>query len=104
MIHAQKDFSKVDRYTAVVKRNHLLAYQHGEVIIRHLVLPNHLDCCSKPIIKYIAENLPNTVVNIMAQYRPEYMANKHKEICRPTLPEEVMQVKQYADTLGIHQI
>jgi putative pyruvate formate lyase activating enzyme len=99
-----KRLSKIDGYTAVVKRNHLLAYQHGEVIIRHLVLPHHLDCCSNPIINYIAENLPNTVVNIMPQYRPEYLANEYKEIARPTSPEEVMQVKEYAETLGIHQI
>jgi putative pyruvate formate lyase activating enzyme len=99
-----KKLSKVDGYTAVVKRNHLLAYQHGEVIIRHLVLPHHLDCCSKPIINYIAENLQNTVVNIMPQYRPEYLANEYKEISRPTSPTEVLQVKEYAEILGVHQI
>jgi len=99
-----KRLSKVDGYTAVVQRNHLLAYQYGEVIIRHLVLPHHLDCCSKPILNYIAENLQNTVVNIMPQYRPEYLANEYKEISRPPSPHEVMQVKEYAETLGIHQI
>ena len=99
-----KRLSKVDGYTAVVQRNHLLAYQYGEVIIRHLVLPHHFDCCSKLIINYIAENLPDTVVNIMPQYRPEYLANEYKEISRPPSPHEVMQVKEYAETLGIHQI
>jgi len=99
-----KRLSKIDQYIAVVKRNHILAYQHGEVIIRHLVLPNHIDCCSKPIIKYIAEHLPNTVVNIMAQYRPKYKACEYKDISRSITPLEVSQVKEYADDLGIHQI
>ena len=53
-----KRLSKVDGYTAVVKRNHLLAYQHGEVIVRHLVLPNHEACCSQRIIQWIQENTP----------------------------------------------
>jgi putative pyruvate formate lyase activating enzyme len=99
-----KRLSNVDEYISVVKRNHMVAYQHSELIIRHLVLPNHIECCSKPIIQYIAENLPNAVMNIMAQYRPEYIAYEYKEISRPVLHEEVLQVKEYADNLGIHQI
>lgn len=99
-----KRLSDTDAYLKVVKRNHNLAYQHGEVIVRHLVLPSHIDCCSKPIIDYIAEHLPNAVVNIMAQYRPEYMAYEYKEISRPTSPEEVLQVREYAEKVGIHQI
>ena len=99
-----KRLSNVDGYVAIVKRNHMFAYQHGEVIVRHLVLPNHINCCSKPIINYLAENLPNAVVNIMAQYRPEYMAYEYKEISRPALPEEVLQVKEYAEKRGIHEI
>lgn len=99
-----KRLSDVDEYTAVVKRNHMLAYQHSEVIVRHLVLPNHFDCCSKPIMEYIANNLPNAVVNIMAQYRPDYKAFEYKDIARIVLPDEVLQVKEYAEKLGIHQI
>jgi len=99
-----KRLSSVENYVSVVKRNHMDAYQHGEVIIRHLVLPNHIECCSKPIIDHIAEHLPNAVVNIMSQYRPEYIAYEHKEISRPVLPEEVMQAREYAEHRGLHQI
>jgi len=99
-----KRLSKVDGYTAVVRRNHLLAYEHGEMIIRHLVLPNHIDCCSKPVIKFIAQHLPNALVNIMAQYKPEYRASEQKDISRSVSPEEIVQVKEYAEKLGIHQI
>ena len=99
-----KRLSKVDGYTAVVRRNHLLAYEHGEMIIRHLVLPNHIDCCSKPVIKFIAQHLPNALVNIMAQYKPEYRASEQKDISRSVSPEEIAQVKEYAEKLGIHQI
>jgi uncharacterized Fe-S radical SAM superfamily protein PflX len=40
----------------------------------------------------------------MGQYRPEYRANEQKDISRPVSPEEVNAVKEYADTLGIHQV
>jgi putative pyruvate formate lyase activating enzyme len=97
-----KRLSQVDGYTAIVQRNHLQAYQQGEVIVRHLVLPHHFDCCSKPIIDFLADKLPDVVVNIMAQYRPEYKASQYSEIARPVLSEEVMQVKEYAENRGIH--
>jgi len=96
--------SKVDNYLEIIKRNHKIAYENGEMIIRHLVMPNHIDCCSKPIIKWISENLPNAVVNIMEQYRPEYKAYEHKEISRAVSLAEVLQVKEYADKLGIHEV
>ena len=96
--------SKVDNYMKVVKRNHKIAYKNGEMIIRHLVMPNHVECCSKPIIKWISEKLPNAVVNIMAQYRPEYKAYDYEDISRSVSIEEVLQVKEYVNKLNIHKI
>jgi putative pyruvate formate lyase activating enzyme len=40
-----KRLSKVDDYFKIVKRNHKIAYENGHMIIRHLVMPNHIDCC-----------------------------------------------------------
>ena len=99
-----KHFSKVDNYFETVGRNHLKAYQNGELIIRHLVMPNHLDCCSKPIADWIAKNTPGAVINIMGQYRPEYHADEYKDISRKIYVEEVLQIKGYAEQLGIYQI
>ena len=96
--------SKVDNYTKIIKRNHKIAHDNSEMILRHLVMPNHVECCSKPIMKWISENLPNAAVNIMAQYRPEYKAYDYEDISRPVSIEEVLQVKEYANKLNIHQI
>jgi putative pyruvate formate lyase activating enzyme len=85
----------------VVKRNHLLAYQHGEVIVRHLVLPNHGACCSQRIIDWIKENIPQVAVNIMGQYRPEYHAEEYKEIAYPVSKEAYLQIKEYAKAQGL---
>ena len=77
-----KRLSKVDNYFRIIKRNHKIAYKQGELIIRHLVLPNHIKCCSEPIFQWINRNIPDVAVNVMAQYRPEYHAYEHKEISR----------------------
>jgi len=90
-----KRLSKIDNYMQIIKRNHKIAYENGDMIIRHLVMPNHIDCCSKPIVEWINENLPNAVVNIMGQYCPEYKANDYKDISRFVSKEEVLQVKDW---------
>ncbi len=99
-----KRLSKVDNYLDIVKRNHKIAHENAVMIIRHLVMPNHVDCCSKPIMDWIEKNLPKACVNIMGQYRPEYHAHDYYDISRYVSMEEVLQVKDYADRLKIHQI
>jgi len=93
-------------YREAAVRNHLLAARHGDMIIRHLVLPNHLECDTKPILRWIAENIKDRVlVNIMEQYRPEYLVLSHPErypdVARRPSRDEMMEAYRYADELGI---
>ena len=93
-------------YREVVTRNHLIASMHGDMIIRHLVLPNHVECDTKPILKWIAENIGEKVlVNIMEQYRPEHQVltkpELYKDIARRPYREELMEAYNYAKQLGI---
>lgn len=99
-----KRLSKVDNYMKIIQRNHKIAHDNGDIIIRHLVMPNHIECCSKPVLKWISKNLPNAAINIMAQYRPEYHAYKYYDISRPITSDEVKIVKEYAKQLNIHEI
>ncbi len=97
--------SGVQNYFDIVSRNHLMAYNSGEVIIRHLVMPNHLECCTIPILEWVAENMPNCIVNIMGQYRPEHRArseqDKFPDIARRVSAQEMQIARAKADELGI---
>ena len=99
--------SSAPKYFETVTRNLEIAIKHGDMIIRHLVLPNHLECCTKPILKWIAKNLPKgkVLVNIMAQYRPEYLVAKHpskwSEIARRPTHKEMVEAYSLAKSLGI---
>jgi len=99
--------SAVPRYFDVVTRNLKIAVESGSMIIRHLVLPSHVECCSLRVLKWIAENLPldRVLVNIMDQYRPEHLVAKYPrrwpELVRPVYREEVERVYAYASRLGI---
>ncbi|MFQ5831071.1 MAG: radical SAM protein [Candidatus Thorarchaeota archaeon] len=97
--------SGVKDYFDIVSRNHLTAYNFGEVIIRHLVMPSHLECCTFPVLEWISENMPNCMVNIMGQYRPEHKVlwekDRFPDIARGVSREEMQRAFEKAEELGI---
>lgn len=89
--------SDAPNYWENCTQNHLEGKKYGELIIRILVLPNHLECCTKPIIKWIAKNLGvETRVNIMFQYRPEWRAYEIPELRRRLTRNEMEKAIQLA--------
>jgi len=97
--------SKAKNYMEITKRNHLIAGKQAEVIIRHLVLPGHLDCCTQPILEWISENLGREVkVNVMAQYRPEHKAMDYEELTRRLTWDEFQHALNLAKELGMHLV
>lgn len=100
-----RELSKVNKYFEVISRNHKIAHDSGNILIRHLVLPTHLDCCTKPILKWISENLPNALVNIMGQYHSDYLVSgnpdKYKSITGRVSSEEMVKAYDYAEKFGI---
>jgi putative pyruvate formate lyase activating enzyme len=93
--------SKVRNYWAIATRNIKLAHDSGDMIIRHLVLPNHLECCTRPVLKWIAENATRALVNVMDQYHPEHLVlkypEKYREIARRLRREEILEAYRIAD-------
>jgi len=98
-------YSRVMRYFEVTSRNHAMAYKNGDTIIRHLVMPGHLECCTKPILYWIVKNCPRALVNVMGQYRPEHLVlrepGKYAEIARSPTTRMLQEAYDYADQLGI---
>jgi len=98
--------SGVVDYFDVISRNHKIAHDEGsgEMIIRHLILPNHLDCCTFPILEWIAEYCPNALVNVMQQYRPTHLVpgnSDYSEIDRRPSREEIRSAYEKAEELGL---
>ncbi len=98
-----KRLSGIENYVSVTVRNLKIAIEWGDMIIRHLVLPNHVECCTKPVLRMIAENLPRdrVLVNIMDQYRPEHRAYTYPDIARRPSWKELEEAYGYATKLGI---
>jgi putative pyruvate formate lyase activating enzyme len=97
--------SAVKDYTSIVQRNLVLAAEDSEVLIRHLVLPNHVECCSKPIIDFVAERFGDSVaVHLMSQYDPVWKAKEYKDISRGLRKKEFTEVVKYAKEKGLAYI
>ncbi|MGZ5539935.1 MAG: radical SAM protein [Halobacteriota archaeon] len=66
-------YSNVDNYVGTVTRN-LLASK-DRLIVRHLVMPSHIRCCTEPIVKWVREHAPDVKFNLMFQYAPYNVVN-----------------------------
>ena len=71
------------------------------IIIRHLVLPNHIDD-SKKVFNEIANlfNPQNTIISLMGQYTPMYKACDYPDIDRSLKPLEYKIVQNHILNLG----
>lgn len=71
------------------------------VIIRHLILPNHLEN-SKKVFSWIKEKFDkNVLVSVMAQYFPSNKANLESDINRKLNQEEYDEIENYIFDLDI---
>lgn len=83
-----EELSGVDGYFEVVSGNFAQAFVSAEVMVRHLVLPGHLECCTRPVMEWASRNMPGVYFNLMFQYRPEYKAGLYPTIDARLTPEE----------------
>ena len=77
------------------------------VLVRHLVMPNHIEQ-TKQILKYIANEVsPETYVNLMSQYRPQHrvlQGSAYEQINRSISAEEYQRAIEYAEQCGLSRV
>jgi putative pyruvate formate lyase activating enzyme len=80
-----------------------------DLTIRHLVMPGHVECCTRPVLEWIAATMPEVPVNVMDQYHPDNFCDpcspkfdpKYRALARRPMREEVLQAFRYARGLGL---
>lgn len=108
-----KRLSKVDNYfeiaTNAIKEMHRQVGHHAfnkdgimqkGMIIRHLVLPNHI-LNSRRVLKWINDNMNDVYVSVMAQYFPTYKAKDIDDINRKLTKEEYEEIENYLYRLNL---
>jgi putative pyruvate formate lyase activating enzyme len=72
--------AKTPDYVRGVRENLLWAAEHSELIVRHLLMPGHVDCCWRPVAEWLAANLPGVKVNLRSGFWPAWHAARHTEL------------------------
>jgi len=102
--------AKTPWYWETVTGNVALLDEWGEdFTIRHLVMPNHVECCTYPVLEWIAEHMPEAPVNVMAQFHPDNFCDsasvkyrdKYEEIARRPTHRELDASWRRARELGL---
>lgn len=92
----------VSRYVEAAKRNFLLAAGSADLIIRHLVVPGHVECCLRPVAEWVAANLPEAPFNLMFQYTPFFEALTDPRLSRQLTPDEEHRAAEIVSSLGLN--
>jgi putative pyruvate formate lyase activating enzyme len=74
------------------------------LLVRHLVMPGHLDE-TREILKFLADEISaHTFVNVMDQYRPCYRAREFASINRGITPAEFAEALESGRQAGLSRI
>ncbi len=74
------------------------------VLVRHLVMPGLLDE-TREIFRFLCREIsPDTYVNVMGQYRPEYRAAEYPEIDRRPTAREMTEARQLFFEAGLSRL
>jgi len=94
--------AKISDYASVVRENLLWANAHSELIVRHLLMPGHLDCCWRPVAEWLLENLPGVKVNLRSGFWPAWRSARHAELRSTVSEDETRRAWQVAEHYGLN--
>ncbi len=66
--------ASVPHYVAAARRNLKWIARQTPVIVRHLLLPGHLDCCFRPTVAWLAAELPGVRFRLYTGFVPCWQA------------------------------
>jgi putative pyruvate formate lyase activating enzyme len=107
-----KNYSNSPRYPHLVKNtlSYLYKQKNGQnklnkgqippIIIRHLILPGHIDE-TRRILTWIKKNAPEAWISVMSQYQPYFKAKEFAKINRTLNLKEYNQIKKLVEALGL---
>jgi len=96
--------AKVPDYVRVVRENLLWASEHSELIVRHLLMPGHVECCWHLVAEWLAAALPGVKVNLRSGFWPAWQAARHPELRGTVSTPESVRAVDLARRLGLNLV
>ena len=89
-------------YIETVQRNIIEAAAHSDVIVRHVIMPGHVECCLKPILEWLRADLPGAKLSLRDNYVPpvesRYAAKEYLN------GNELRSAVEMAESMGLNLI
>jgi len=94
----------VRNYGRIVRENLLWAARDSELIVRHLLMPGHRECCWRPVAEWLAAELPGVKVSLRPAFWPAWRAARHPELRGTVSADESARAFELAAELGLNLI
>ena len=94
----------IDNYLSIVTRNLTIAASQSKLIVRHLLLPGHAECCYRPIVHWLRHNLPSAPLSLRDSYLPSWRASRFADLAHPLDPRDGKEALDLANRMGLKVI
>jgi putative pyruvate formate lyase activating enzyme len=99
-----RHLAKVNDYLSILRRNLMQVICKGDVIVRHLLLPGHFECCVRPLVAWLAAELPHVKVSLRDGYLPHWQAGRYLELVKPLERDAPGRARELACNAGLRLI
>lgn len=91
-------------YSGVVRTNLVNTAGRGRLILRHLLMPGHIECCTIPVLEWAARELSGVEVSILTQYLPPWRTAADAQLNRTVSDDERAAALDIADKKGLRLV
>ena len=95
------ELAGIEDYFDTMARLIPLTRSGGALLVRHLLMPGHLTCCTEPVLDWLSRHVPDVGVNLMTGYQPFQLAGKRGAMGNRVPKEEVEQAVQALHASGL---
>jgi putative pyruvate formate lyase activating enzyme len=96
-----QELSRTHGYVAAITETLLWAEAHTDLIVRHLLMPGHVQCCWNPVAAWLAEHLPGAKVSLRFGYWPAWKAQHLTGLGQPVSRAEEAEALAVAHRFGL---
>jgi len=96
--------ARVAHYNDTVRENLVWAAQQSHLIVRHLLMPGHVECCWLPVAEWLGKHLPGVKVNLRSGFWPGWQSHRHPELRRTISASELGRAKEIAADWGLNLV
>lgn len=99
-----RQLAAVENYVAIVTRNLRIAAEQADLIVRHLVMPGHVECCLRPVVAWVRDTMPDVKFSLRNGYMPAWRARQMGELARHLSGAEYLRAVRIAEQAALNLI